>query len=74
MEVPSAAFLIETEKKDEAWRVVSTSFELHFDSITDEERSTSKFSVELVLLLLVINRMQEGNEQTSQVSPARIYK
>jgi len=70
----SAAFLIGTEKKDEAWRVVSTSFELHFYSITNEERSTSKFSVELVLLLLVINRMQERNEQTLQVSPARIYK
>src|SRR5260370_27449945 len=36
----SAAFLIGTEKKDEAWRVVSTSFELHFYSITNEERST----------------------------------
>ncbi len=37
---PTAAFLIGIEKKDEAWRVVSTSFELHFYSSTNEERSS----------------------------------
>ena len=39
----SAAFLIGTEEKDLACRVVLTCFELHFYSSANEERSSSQF-------------------------------